>query len=154
LAWQFLQRGDVSRLSTLVERHRPREGQKDLRSFAWAYLHPYTYLRQASIMLAGPRIDAMRYLPNVEHLSLAATERGAAVVCWDTQNNKLAYEAQPRLYKAMVAEVAFLSPDGRLAITGNTQEELKLKNLQTGAEVRLTGQKGSASMVCFSRDDK
>src|SRR5262249_13777624 len=64
----------------------------------------------------------------------------------------LRHKAQPQHFGPTVAEAAFLSPDGTLAISDNTFDELKLKNLRTGAEGALTGQKGSASLGCLSRD--
>src|SRR5262249_27671861 len=143
LAWQFLQRGDVSRISPLLARHRPREGQKDLRAFAWRHLQPYTFVARHKIHFPLHHVEMTPSLSGGRHIALCTREAEPTTVCWELATNKLTPPIPPKLPAPMLAEPTFLSPDGRLVITGNAFQEMKLHDLSTGTAFTLKGHTGS-----------
>jgi WD40 repeat protein/serine/threonine protein kinase len=147
--------GHTGRVNELLDQHRPKAGEADLRGFEWHYLNRLCH----SELLAlehGARIGGMAFSPDGKRLASASYDKLLKV--WDTQTGKalLTIELEKSLNNVV------FSPDGKRLATGaygyNYQQR---ENLPSGVKVwdAETGQQllsieGARSNVAFSPDGK
>ena len=70
LASEAYQEGDVPLVWSLLERHRPRAGQTDLRDFAWHYLHRHVTAQRKWRKESGVAVNASDISPSGKRLAL------------------------------------------------------------------------------------
>jgi WD40 repeat protein len=131
--------GGIGRAMELLEQHRPKAGQSDLRGFEWYYLYRLCHPELLTIKDAG---DSAVFSPDGKRLA-------AGSKIWDAETGEelLVLQGGRRSSKAY-------SPDGkRLASTG--EKEVKVWNAETGQELlTLKAQPQGVRSVAFSPDGK
>jgi WD40 repeat protein/serine/threonine protein kinase len=138
-AWEA---GGVGRVVELLQRHRSKPGEIDLRNFEWHYLNRLCHADLFTLQGSG---WSVAYSPDGKRLASGSDD---AVKVWDAQTGQefLTIKAPT----GGVTSVAF-SPDGkRLACAGGSW--LKVWDAQTGDE--LLSLKGHSVSVAFSPDSK
>ncbi|HLJ95665.1 MAG TPA: protein kinase [Gemmataceae bacterium] len=158
-AWEA---GGIGRVLELLEQHRPKAGETDLRSFEWDYLDR---LCHAEILtLKGHTGWSVAFSPDGKRL---ASGSGAGigqppglgeVKVWDAQTGQELLSLKG--HKGFVYTVAF-SPDGKRLASGSAGPtrhepgEVKIWDAQTGQELlSLKGHTGPVESVAFSPDGK
>ena len=143
--------GGVARVLELLEQHRPKTGETELRGFEWHYLHR---LCHANLLLTLKghinQVNNVVFSPDGKRLASVAfgrTIKEGAVKVWDAQTGQELLTLKG--HTNVVSSVAF-SPDGkRLASAGGGR--LKVWDAQTGQEL-LAFKVGR--YVAFSPDGK
>jgi WD40 repeat protein/serine/threonine protein kinase len=155
-AWEA---GSIGRVDELLEQHRPKPGETDLRGFEWYYLYRLCHpelLTLKGFVLDSPADRRVAFSPDGKRLAVASNDQTVKV--WDAQTGQ-----QLLTLNFRANSVAF-SPDGkRLATGGPTWDdtkkdhagEVKVWDAQTGQE--LLSHKvpsGYYHNVVFSPDGK
>jgi WD40 repeat protein/serine/threonine protein kinase len=161
-AWEA---GGVGRVLELLEQHRPKPGESDLRSFEWYYLYRLCHSDLFTLKGHTGRVSSVAYSPDGNRLASGAydeTVKAPAVKVWDAQTGKELLSL--KVHASAVSSVAF-SPDGKSLASGttiwdNTKQvddfgEVEVWDAQTG-QVLLTlkGHTGGVQSVAFSPDGK
>jgi WD40 repeat protein/serine/threonine protein kinase len=141
LAQQAWEAGSAGRVLELLDQHRPKAGETDLRGFEWHYLNR---LCHAEFLTLKGGAGSVAYSPDGKRLASASYGEGTMKV-WDAQTGQ-----ELLSLKGSYIGVGF-SPDGkRLAsIDGN---QVKVLDAQTGQELLTIKQ--SVNCVVFSPDGK
>jgi WD40 repeat protein len=137
LAHNSFEAGGIGRALQLVEQHRPKAGQSDLRGFEWHYLYRLCHPELLTLKDAG---DSAVFSPDGRRLAAGST-------IWDAATGKELLELQGGGSKAY-------SPDGK-RLAGNAEKEVKVWNAETGQELlSLKAQPQGIRSVAFSPDGK
>jgi WD40 repeat protein len=138
-AWQAKQ---IGRAIRLLDAHRPRPGEEDLRGFEWHYL--WQALRGARLTLTGHdgAISTMAYSPDGKRLATAGADK--AVIVWDADTGKELLTL--RGHTCELCGVSF-SPDGKHLVSAGVKRPVSIRDRGLG-EVKVwdlaTGQEESA----------
>jgi WD40 repeat protein/serine/threonine protein kinase len=154
LAQHALDARNIGRSEELLELHRPKPGETDLRSFEWHYLYGMSHA--ALVMSHG---SCIAYSPDGKRLASGASDE---VKVWDAQTGK-ALTSFTVGNKGAVQSVAF-SPDGKRLATGSSFRvantfllggEAKVWDAESGKELlSLEGHDRAVTSVAFSPDGK
>jgi WD40 repeat protein len=141
-AWEA---GGIGHVRELLEQHRPKPGESDLRSFEWHYLNR---LCNADLLtLKGGASSSVAYSPDGKRLACA--NHAGTVRVWDAQTGQ-----ELLSLKDAGGTVAF-SPDGKRLASGCLlwrKVQVRVWDAQTGQE--LLSLKGGGMCVAFSPDGK
>jgi WD40 repeat protein/serine/threonine protein kinase len=149
-AWEA---GGPGRVRELLEQHRPKPGEGDLRDFEWYYLYQLSHADLFTLKGHTGAVQSVAYSPDGKRLVSAGGPASPPVKVWDAQTGQ-----ELLTLKDAYGSVAF-SPDGkRLAgrssgsPPGSGPGELKVWDVQTGQE--LLSLKGGGAGVAYSPDGK
>jgi WD40 repeat protein/serine/threonine protein kinase len=146
--------GAFTRVSELLEQHRPQPGETDLRGFEWDYLYRLSHAELLTIKAdARFYVYGVAYSPDGKRLATAiGWGDNATVKVWDAQTGQelLALKGGSNPNGNFRKCVAF-SPDGKL-LAGGDNAVVKVWDAQTGQEILSL--QGAASSVAFSPDGK
>jgi WD40 repeat protein/serine/threonine protein kinase len=139
--------GGTGRVRELLDKHRPKPGEADLRNFEWHY---FDRLCHSEILtLKGGQVA---YSPDGKRLASASydsTSRETTVKIWDAQTGQALLSIKDNCF----TDGLVFSPDGkRLASVPGCPEDLKVWDAQTG-QVLFT-LKQCLNCVVFSPDGK
>jgi eukaryotic-like serine/threonine-protein kinase len=149
-AWD---KGNAARVRNLLNDHRPRAGQEDLRSFEW--YHYWALCHEDAFTVRTPPCQAVAYSPDGRTLATAGRDGGGLRVrLWDAATgNPLKYDSTtiPNTYSIAGAGLAF-SPDGKTLAAG-AGKSVVLWNLATLKERATIKTKHWVQAFFFARDD-
>jgi WD40 repeat protein/serine/threonine protein kinase len=148
----------------LLERHRPKPGETDLRGFEWRYLRRLWHGELFTVKAHAGMVTTVAYTPNgkqlvsvgsspVERMDIQRGARGE-IKLWDAATGApLALrltDATDKVWRAA------LSPDGKLLAAGCHDKMVRVWNLETGQLIaRLEGHSDDiVFQVAFSPDGK
>ncbi len=138
VAWE---ESAVHQVQELIEQHRPKTGEQDLRGFEWHYLHRLCH--SELLTLKGNYVDIS---PDGK-LLVTADGRGNVRLCMAQTGQEL-FALKGDIYGGR----AFFSPDGKRLASSTGDGGVKVWDVQTGKELlHLTG--GGREPV-FSPDGK
>jgi WD40 repeat protein/serine/threonine protein kinase len=152
-AWEA---GGTGRVVELLEQHRPKPGDTDLRDFEWYYLYRLCHsdlltLKHSSVFSVAFSLDGKRLASSVRG-SWDATKKayvGGGVQVWDAQTGqKLLFLKAP---SGPVWRVVY-SPDGKRLASDGGGGMVHVWDAQTGQE--LLSFKGAGWSPVFSPDGK
>ena len=149
LAHQALDEENLGRALELLERHRPRPGEKDLRGWEWRYLWQLCRSDEAR-SLAGHSnsVLAVAFVP--DGTILVSGGQDDKVRLWDLATGR----ESAVLNHAGVVRCLAVSPDGKLLTTGCSDGKVRLWNIVTRQEIRSfpCDQDTHTGAVAFSPD--
>ncbi len=137
LAQTELAAGNLRVAKDLLEQHRPKPDQRDLRGWEWRYL--WQQCRSDEAFTLGNHQERLTGLAfSIDGRLLATADvgdssdiAGSKVLLWDFASRKL---LSPPVSENAAGSVAF-SPDGRLLAFGTLQDEIMVIDVLTRAEV-------------------
>jgi WD40 repeat protein len=149
--------GVVARVLQLLDQHRPKPGQADLRGFEWHYLNRLCHSNELTFEGCTGNVYGMALSRDAKRFATALADHTVKV--WDAQTGKELLTLKGHLRS--VAAVVF-SPDGRrLAsasseLTGQDKRpgEVKVWDVQTGRELVTLKDTGKISCLALSADNK
>jgi WD40 repeat protein/serine/threonine protein kinase len=151
--------GGVEQVRELLDRHRPKMGETDLRNFEWHYLNRLCRAEVLNLMNDQEdrfyQFTTMALSPDGKRLATASDVSDAqrprfvvagAVKVWDVQTGKILLTLKGHAYP--ITHLAF-SPDGQ-RLAGADGGDVKVWDAQTGKD--LLSIKGGGGNVVFSSD--
>jgi WD40 repeat protein/serine/threonine protein kinase len=147
LAQRAWDEGNIGWVLELLEQHRPKPVESDLRHFEWHYLYKLCHSDLLTLKGHTERVVSVTYSPDGKRLASYSVTRlsGPGMLkVWDSQTGKELFTLQ-----GASGSVAF-SPDGK-RLAGSVGDERRVWDAQTGQEL-LTLQ--GAGSVIFSPDGK
>jgi WD40 repeat protein/serine/threonine protein kinase len=148
--------GGIERVQDLLEQHRPKPGETDLRGFEWHYFNRLCHLGRLLIKVQGD-VHGLAYSPDGTRLA-GGVSGDKTVKVWDarTGNELLTLKRHTR----GVAHTTF-NPDGTRLATASWDNTVKVWDAWTGKELlTLKGPEGAVKEldfltgVAFSPDGK
>jgi WD40 repeat protein len=144
----------------LLERHRPKPGETDLRGFEWHYLRRLPHRDLRTVKAHGGMATTVAWTPDGKRLVSLGTTQGESpmtgpgeVKLWDAAT--LTPLFLPLKGAADQVVRADLSPDGKALAAGCRDQTVRVWNLETGDQIAtLEGHMGPINQVCFSPDGK
>ncbi len=150
LASQAWSSTDVGQVRTLLERHRPAPGRRDLRGFEWHYLWRLCHSDKLTLRGHAGEVYCACFSPDGRQLATASQD--STIKLWDSASGQELLTL--RGHTGEVNHVAF-SPDGTLLASCSDDETVRLWDAASGKEAAvLSGHIGAVSEVVFSRDGK
>ncbi|HEY2412728.1 MAG TPA: protein kinase [Pirellulaceae bacterium] len=147
-AWQA---GAAERVLDLLDQHRPRAEEKDLRGFEWYYLHRLCFSDQLTIRGSA---TAIAFSPDGQKIVGAGY---SGVNIWDIATGKIlvSFEGHDQRARCLA-----YSPDGKLVASGShgfdqgrpTGGSLKIWEAETGKEILSINDAAPVMSVAFSPD--
>jgi WD40 repeat protein/serine/threonine protein kinase len=162
LAQQAWEAGDSDRVRELLEQHRPRQGETDLRGFEWFYLYRLCHSDLLTLKHAG-KVRCVAYSPDGTRLASASSPFGpqaGEVKVWDAQTGRELHTLKG--YHGRVHSMAY-SPDGKRLATASLDGTIKVWDARTGKEILTLHRGGKAGpkgvfgrviSIAFSPDGK
>jgi WD40 repeat protein/serine/threonine protein kinase len=159
LAQHTWEAGNVWQVQELLEEHRPKPGESDLRGFEWYYLDRLCHAELLSLKGGGLSVA---FSPDGKHLASGGGGGPGTpyryVNVWDAQTGHLLRTIEDADHPAF-------SPDGKRLASGSVTwddikkayiaGEVKVRDAQTGQELlSLKGHTSWVSCVAFSPDGK
>jgi eukaryotic-like serine/threonine-protein kinase len=153
---------NLSRAHELLEKHRPRPGETDLRGFEWHYLRRLFHRDLLTVKAYPGGVDSVAFTPDGKRLVTSGTSRPqqkylerrlGEVRLWDAATGQpLRFDLGGRADK--VAR-AVLSPDGTHLAATQFNHAILIWDLATGRLVTLYGPETQiAYSIAFSPDGK
>jgi WD40 repeat protein len=149
--------GSGERTLELLEQHRPKPGERDLRGFEWYYLDRLCHSDLLTIEVPVSAINSIVFSPD-GHL-LAGALSDAQVVVWDADTGKIRHTFTGHSHP--VRSVVF-SFDGKLLVSGSGGREsdhnpdipgeVKVWDLETGQQALALSDRGQVQSVAMSPD--
>jgi WD40 repeat protein len=149
LAQREWQEGKVERALALLDRHRPRPGEEELRDFGWYYLWR---LCQRDLVLRGHTgmVNAVVFLSGGTRVASAGED--GTVRFWDAATGE-----EKGMLRGHVGSVLcmVLAPDGKLLATGSADHTVKLWEVATHRELAtFRGHVNEVTAAAFAPDGK
>jgi WD40 repeat protein/serine/threonine protein kinase len=142
----------VGQVRELLEQHRPKPGETDLRGFEWHYLNRLCHAELLTLPGRGQRVA---FSPDGKRLASVGREW---VKVWDAQTGQELLTckvlARPGTVASQFRNVTF-SPDGQRLASGDYPGLVKVWDAQTGQELfTCQGHTHQVDCVVFSPDGK
>jgi WD40 repeat protein len=153
LAQRALEAGGIDRARELLEHHRPKPGETDLRHFEWYYPNRLCHTELLTLKGHTNGVYSVAYSPDGKCLASISRDPGGSLgelKVWDAQTG------QVLLTLPTGGDSVAFSPDSKRLASGSARG-LKVWDAQTGQELLTTrnrGGHGRVASVAFSRDGK
>jgi WD40 repeat protein len=154
LAKHVVDLGGVERAQQLLEQHRPKAGESDLRNFEWHYLYQLCHVSELLTLNNGNGSGrGLAFSPDGKRLASATGDNTVKV--WDARTGQELLALGK--HTGPITSVAF-SPDGQRLASASPDGlfgpgTVKIWNAQTGQELlTLKGHTGTVNCVAFSPD--
>jgi WD40 repeat protein/serine/threonine protein kinase len=146
-AWEA---GATDQVVELLEKHRPKPGETDLRNFEWHYLHRLCHSNLLTLKGHTDRVTSVVYSRDGKRLASGSEDKTVKV--WDVQTGQELLTF--RGHTGGVWYVAF-SPDGQRLASASGDKTVKVWDAQTGQELlTFKGHTGDVESVAFPPDGK
>jgi WD40 repeat protein/serine/threonine protein kinase len=147
-AWHV---GAVGRVTDLLNQHRGKPSQRDLRAFEWRYLERLCHSELLTIADGLKNVWSVTYSP--DGTRIAAATYGTVKV-WDAETGReqLSLSGREEPWHRL-ARIAFTADGRRLASAGPDQT-VKVWDADTGAELLSAKSPGELTGISFSPDGK
>jgi WD40 repeat protein/serine/threonine protein kinase len=154
LAQQALAVNNVGRARTLLSRHRPQPGQKDLRRWEWRYLWQQCQNDNVFEMPQQPcAVDAVDLSPDGKLLATADVE--GTLKLWDFTRHE---EIQTLNLRGETRTAVAFSPTGKLLAMSSARDEthhfVTLINVETGQTIMDLPHTSGVQSIAFTPDEK
>jgi hypothetical protein len=150
--------GGAERVRELLERHRPKMGETDLRGFEWHYLHRLSHSELLTLKHAGI-VSSVAYSPDGKRLATVTIvgEQGKGTVStvkvWNAGTGKELLSIQGGSFYYGGARSVVFSPDGKRLAGAFSDHTVKVWDAQAGHELfTLKGHSAAVIGVSFSPD--
>jgi len=141
----------VSETVALLERHRPKAGEEDLRSFVWYYLWRLCHGELRTLHGHAGDVHCVVFSPDGRRLATASHDGTAKI--WDAATGQ-ELASFLKGHQEELDAVAF-SPDGKTLATAGDDRKVRLWDTASGQErAVLVGHAGDVNTVAFSPDGK
>ncbi|MCI0456777.1 MAG: protein kinase, partial [Gemmataceae bacterium] len=146
-AWEA---GTTDQVVELLEHHRPKSGETDLRHFEWYYLYRLCHADLLTLKGHTGNVWSVAFSPDGKRLASASSDKSVKV--WEAQTGQELFSLQGHTDR--VWSVAF-NRDGKRLASASGDKTVKVWNAQTGQELlTFKGHTGEVRSVTFSPDGK
>ncbi len=150
VAFQAWEKGDPARVEQLLEEHRPKTGQEDLRGFEWFHLWRLCHSDLLTFDEQGATMRCVTFSADGRLLAAAGDDSTARI--WDANTGKA---LRVLTGHGGGANSAAFAPNGKMLATGGTDRTVRLWDTETGEQLAvLRGHKHGVTAVAFGADGK